>query len=146
MHLSHMSSQRAHGSGRTALWPRRTLPSQRRILLPLWATLWKRRWRVMLYLLFFKSVSNLALNFITLLYTKLLRIFFFLFSPHFKGVVSQGWQADANTRMVMPKKPGRWQCCSVKLRPGCTQKEHPTPRLLLPGDFIRHIKMLWAQI
>uniref|UniRef100_A0A3Q2CMZ4 COP9 signalosome subunit 8 n=1 Tax=Cyprinodon variegatus TaxID=28743 RepID=A0A3Q2CMZ4_CYPVA len=26
-----------------------------------------------------------------------------------KGVVSQGWQADPATRMVMPKKPGRWQ-------------------------------------
>lgn len=28
------------------------------------------------------------------------------------GVVSQGWQADPATRMVMPKKPGRWQCFS----------------------------------
>lgn len=26
-----------------------------------------------------------------------------------QGVVSQGWQADPATRMVMPKKPGRWQ-------------------------------------
>lgn len=31
-----------------------------------------------------------------------------------KGVVSQGWQADPATRMVMPKKPGRWQCRAVK--------------------------------
>ncbi|XP_010784366.1 COP9 signalosome complex subunit 8 [Notothenia coriiceps] len=32
-----------------------------------------------------------------------------------KGVVSQGWQADPATRMVMPKKPGRWQYCSLQL-------------------------------
>lgn len=34
-----------------------------------------------------------------------------------KGVVSQGWQADPATRMVMPKKPGRWQYCSFNLYP-----------------------------
>ncbi|KAM9664047.1 COP9 signalosome complex subunit 8 isoform 1-T1 [Trichechus inunguis] len=28
-----------------------------------------------------------------------------------KGILEQGWQADSTTRMVMPKKPGRW-CCS----------------------------------
>lgn len=33
----------------------------------------------------------------------------FFFFP--KGVVSQGWQADPATRMVMPKKPGRWHHC-----------------------------------
>ncbi|NXB76692.1 CSN8 protein, partial [Donacobius atricapilla] len=27
-----------------------------------------------------------------------------------KGVLEQGWQADFATRMVMPKKPGRWSC------------------------------------
>ncbi|KAF1440640.1 COP9 signalosome complex subunit 8, partial [Spheniscus demersus] len=27
-----------------------------------------------------------------------------------KGVLEQGWQADFSTRMVMPKKPGRWSC------------------------------------
>lgn len=30
-----------------------------------------------------------------------------------KGVVSQGWQADPATRMVMPKKPGRWHHCDM---------------------------------
>lgn len=33
------------------------------------------------------------------------------------GVVSQGWQADPTTRMVMPKKPGRWQYCAFNLYP-----------------------------
>ncbi|NXY44545.1 CSN8 protein, partial [Ceuthmochares aereus] len=27
-----------------------------------------------------------------------------------KAVLEQGWQADFSTRMVMPKKPGRWSC------------------------------------
>ena len=33
------------------------------------------------------------------------------------GVVSQGWQADPNTRMVMPQKPGRWHCCPSSPKP-----------------------------
>lgn len=78
---------------------------------------------------FFSQPVILLSILITLIYTELLRIFFFS-PPHFKGVVSQGWQADANTRMVMPKKPGRWQCCSVKLQPGGTQKE---PSIQLPS-------------
>ncbi|XP_053296496.1 COP9 signalosome complex subunit 8 isoform X1 [Pleuronectes platessa] len=44
-----------------------------------------------------------------------------------KGVVSQGWQADPTTRMVMPKKPGRWRCCSVELCPS---------RFCCPNGFI----------
>lgn len=30
-----------------------------------------------------------------------------------KGVVSQGWQADPASRMVMPRKPGRWHNCGI---------------------------------
>lgn len=38
-------------------------------------------------------------------------LLWFFFFP--KGVVSQGWQADPATRMVMPKKPGRWHHCDM---------------------------------
>uniref|UniRef100_A0A7M4EDW3 COP9 signalosome complex subunit 8 n=1 Tax=Crocodylus porosus TaxID=8502 RepID=A0A7M4EDW3_CROPO len=31
-----------------------------------------------------------------------------------KGVLEQGWQADSATRMVMPKKPGKWSCYSMR--------------------------------
>lgn len=49
---------------------------------------------------------------ITYLLTLLTYLFLTSLSP---GVVSQGWHADPTTRMVMPKKPGRWQCCSSSI-------------------------------
>ncbi|KAL7991436.1 hypothetical protein Chor_015692, partial [Crotalus horridus] len=32
-----------------------------------------------------------------------------------KGVLDEGWQADSSTRMVMPKKPGRWSSSSMRI-------------------------------
>uniref|UniRef100_A0A3Q3IUR6 COP9 signalosome complex subunit 8 n=1 Tax=Monopterus albus TaxID=43700 RepID=A0A3Q3IUR6_MONAL len=43
-----------------------------------------------------------------------------------KGVVSQGWQADPTTRMVMPKKPGGGDLYSP-----CN---HPPPVSLVPNE------------
>lgn len=57
----------------------------------------------------------------------------FYFLP--KGVVSQGWQADPNTRMVMPKKPGRWQCCSANCLPQPVTIRNPPPLTLSFGFY-----------
>lgn len=46
--------------------------------------------------------------------------------------MSQGWQADPTTRMVMPKKPGRWQYCSFQLFPSSAHSS--LFMLLLPTD------------
>lgn len=66
-----------------------------------------------------------------------------------KGVVTQGWQADPNTRMVMPKKPGRWQSCSVQLHQSSAQMGFVSVKMTLQSllvCFIRHIKLMQAAV
>lgn len=34
------------------------------------------------------------------------------------GVLEQGWQADSTTRMVLPRKPGRWDLTHMTQKHG----------------------------
>lgn len=122
--------------GRLAWWHRLTRPSQPRISPPSWDIRWTRRLgvgllpsRVCGHSSRHVSLSSLHLPYKWALFknTDLLWIAFYnlLNSVDYQkksksvsylvpaGAVVQGWQADPNTRMVIPQKPGRWHCSTI---------------------------------